>query len=107
MHGASINITKSELTGGRSQLELYKVATRAGSWWGGEAALHVRANPWRTPERWRGLPDRVSAWPEWLWEQWCASNESADYSEAEVFAMHPTFIHAAVCAIEDVGFDCR
>jgi hypothetical protein len=106
MDGAAA-INRAELVGGRSKLELSTLAERAAKRWAEQLASDLHVQSIATERRWRGLPVRCAAWPEFLWECWCESTDSYGFSESDVLAMREPFLAEAAMRLDDAGFDCR
>lgn len=91
---------------GRSA-ELRMHAERAAKRWAENLASDLHVQSIATERRWRGLPMRCSAWPEFLFELWSESTDSYGFDERDVIAMREPFCAEAALRLDDAGFDCR
>lgn len=87
--------------------ELKAQAEHAAKRWAERLASDLHVQSIATERRWRGLPVRCSAWPEFLWDDWCSDVDSYPYSEQQVLAMRDPFLAQAVLTLENQGYVCR
>lgn len=104
MDGNELGFSADE-AGRRADLRV--TAEHAAKRWAEQLASDLHIQSLVTERRWRGLPDRCSAWPEHLWERFCESTDSYGIEERDLLAMREPFLAEAAMRLDDAGFDCR